>query len=143
MDLPIDVVPDPVSLKFRWRHTAQTLVGPRTEDHVGTLGVTVEQAVADLIKLAKERQAFKDWVHAYLDAHGVPHHPPGTHGAEGCRIGDRLDWLIKALSTSSAEDALRSENEAMRAEIERLRGELEQREAPPSVTEAPPKRGRR
>jgi hypothetical protein len=39
-------------------------------------------------------QAFKDWVHAYLDQHGVPHHPPGTHGAEGCRIGDRMDWLM-------------------------------------------------
>ncbi len=37
-------------------------------------------------------QAFKDFCHAYLDAHGVPHHPPGIHGAEGCRIGDRLDW---------------------------------------------------
>lgn len=40
-------------------------------------------------------QAFKDWVHAYLDGHGVPHHPPGTHGAAGCRIGDRMDWLMQ------------------------------------------------
>lgn len=39
-------------------------------------------------------QRFKDWVHAYLDTHGVPHHPPGTHGAEGCRIGDRMDWVM-------------------------------------------------
>ncbi len=46
--------------------------------------------------LAKERdklQAWKDWVHNYLDTHGVPYHPPGTHGAEGCRIGDRMDWV--------------------------------------------------
>lgn len=39
-------------------------------------------------------QAFKDWVHNYLDMHSVPHHPPGTHGAAGCRIGDRMDWLM-------------------------------------------------
>jgi hypothetical protein len=45
------------------------------------------------LKIAK-LQAFKDWVHKYLDDHGVPHHPPGTHGAEGCRIGDRMDWLM-------------------------------------------------
>ena len=45
---------------------------------------------AQLAKL----QAFKDWVHAYLDKNGVPHHPPGPHGAEGCRIGDRMDWLM-------------------------------------------------
>ncbi len=42
-------------------------------------------------------QAFKDWVHGYLDTHGVPHHPPGPHGAEGCRIGDRMDWLMQYL----------------------------------------------
>jgi hypothetical protein len=47
-------------------------------------------AEAERDKLA----AFKRWVHSYLDAHGVPHHPPGTHGAEGCRIGDRMDWLF-------------------------------------------------
>lgn len=46
-----------------------------------------------LSRLAK-LHAFKDWVHAYLDRHGVPHHPPGPHGAEGCRIGDRMDWLM-------------------------------------------------
>ena len=46
-----------------------------------------------LSRLAK-LQAFKDWAHAYLDRHGVPHHPAGPHGAEGCRIGDRMDWLM-------------------------------------------------
>lgn len=39
--------------------------------------------------------AFKAWVHEYLDGQGVPHHPPGTHGAEGCRVGDRMDWLME------------------------------------------------
>lgn len=44
---------------------------------------------------ADKLQAFKDWTHGFLDAHGVPHHPPGTHGAAGCRIGDRMDWLME------------------------------------------------
>jgi hypothetical protein len=56
---------------------------------------TTPEAVADSIVARVEKlQRFKDWVHNYLDRHGVPHHPPGTHGAEGCRIGDRMDWLM-------------------------------------------------
>lgn len=53
-------------------------------------------------------QAFKDWVHAYLDGKSVPHHPPGTHGAAGCRIGDRMDWLFGQFAE-------------LRAEVERLK----------------------
>lgn len=38
--------------------------------------------------------AFKAWVHNYLDQHGVPKEfPDGPHTKEGCRIGDRMDWL--------------------------------------------------
>lgn len=43
-------------------------------------------------------QRFKDWVHAYLDGKGIPHHPPGVHGAEGCRIGDRMDYVFDRLA---------------------------------------------
>jgi hypothetical protein len=74
----------------------------RAENESLTAGLNV--AIASMqgtdVKLARvtaERdklQRFKDWVHKYLDDHGVPHHPPGTHGAEGCRIGDRMDWLM-------------------------------------------------
>ena len=53
-----------------------------------------EQLEAERDKLQK----FKNWVHLYLDNLSVPHHPPGTHGAEGCRIGDRMDWLVAELS---------------------------------------------
>jgi hypothetical protein len=53
-------------------------------------GIERDAAITERDKL----QAFKDWVHAYLDGVGVPHHPPGTHGAAGCRIGDRMDWLM-------------------------------------------------
>ncbi len=56
--------------------------------------------------------AFKNWCHAYLDTHGVPHHPPGTHGAAGCRIGDRMDWLMDRLKAAEAEVA------ALRRQVE-------------------------
>lgn len=42
-------------------------------------------------------EAFKKWTHDYLDAKGIPHHPPGTHGAAGCRIGDRMDYVFAEL----------------------------------------------
>jgi hypothetical protein len=63
-----------------------------------------EVPVADLLALldqADERdklQAFKAWVHTYLDAKGIPHHPPGPHGAEGCRIGDRMDYVFAKIA---------------------------------------------
>lgn len=53
----------------------------------------VRGRVAELEGQVEKLRRFKDWVHDYLDRHGVPHHPPGVHGAEGCRIGDRMDWL--------------------------------------------------
>lgn len=49
------------------------------------------------IRRAVAAEAFKQWVHDYLDAQCVPYHPPGIHGAEGCRIGDRMDWLMARL----------------------------------------------
>lgn len=60
-------------------------------------GHAVNQIVANA---TAKLQRFKDWVHKYLDDHGVPHHPPGTHGAEGCRIGDRMDWLMERVDLS-------------------------------------------
>lgn len=125
MILPIDLVPGTNPPCFRWR---QAVTAPSGEmlmvDHEGTLPQTVEVEVAALIALAKcqqqeiaslrqvghkletdrdKLQAFKDWVHAYLDEHGVPHHPPGPHGAEGCRIGDRMDWLMDKIKGLEAE----------------------------------------
>src|SRR4051812_734489 len=48
-------------------------------------------------KLRAERdalQAFKTWVHEWLDANGVPHDPdPDKTTATGCRIGGRLEYL--------------------------------------------------
>lgn len=71
---------------------ARTLL-PAALDELQAAREEIERLRADRDKL----QAFKDWTHRYLDAHSVPHHPPGTHGAEGCRIGDRMDWLMQKL----------------------------------------------
>lgn len=45
---------------------------------------------AEIVRL----QAFKDYVHARLDAAGIPTHPDGEHSKAGCRIGDRLDIAL-------------------------------------------------
>lgn len=69
-------------------------------------GLDPTQAAKDELTDLKEQiaklQRFKDWVHAYLDTKGVPHHPPGPHGAEGCRIGDRMDWVFARLEENHA-----------------------------------------
>lgn len=107
--LPIEMVPGARPPKFRWRQVVSTPGGDRMVDHEGALPPSLEGAVATLIREAKylesayralqervaETEKFKAWVHAYLDARGVPQEfPDGPHTAEGCRIGDRLDWLM-------------------------------------------------
>lgn len=91
----------------------------------------VEQLVADRDRLTAERdklQAFKNWVHGYLDSHEVPHHPPGTHGAEGCRIGDRMDWLMQQI------DRLKAEVERLKKESAWVRKKLDLPEDTPFVS---------
>lgn len=43
----------------------------------------------------KKANAFKEFVHGVLDKADIPTHPEGPHSAEGCRIGDRLDIVLK------------------------------------------------
>jgi len=53
--------------------------------------------MSDDLKADRDKlQKFKDYVHARLDAAGVPTDPDSPHKAEGCRIGGRLDVLIGA-----------------------------------------------
>jgi hypothetical protein len=59
-------------------------------------------ALLDQADAANKLQRFKDWVHTYLDAKGIPHRPPGTHGAEGCRIGNRMDYVFAKLDAGAA-----------------------------------------
>jgi hypothetical protein len=55
---------------------------------------STENLKLDLVTAERDKlAAFKKWVHNYLDSKGVPQHPLGVHGAEGCRIGDRMDWV--------------------------------------------------
>ncbi len=104
MNLPIDIIQDSNPPRFRWRQTVSALGGPQVVECEGYLDSSVEKSVMALIVVAKKLeeelaklQAFKNWTHDYLDKHGVPHHPAGTHGAAGCRIGDRMDWLMKRM----------------------------------------------
>ena len=68
-----------------------------TDDQGGTMlsGVFISaKELRDLRDKVAVFQAFKDWVHAWLDSRGVPKaFPDGPHTREGCRIGDRLEWL--------------------------------------------------
>lgn len=115
MNLPIDVIPNISPPQFRWRE----VIDGRVIACQGALPSHVEGAVALLIEQAKQQeqeleqlrarvqsagvhvnklQAFKDWVHAYLDAQGVPvEFPDRPHTREGCRVGDRLDYLVGTL----------------------------------------------
>lgn len=56
-------------------------------------GLPGQLLAAELVSL----RAFKAYVHARLDAAGVPTHPDGEHSKAGCRIGDRLDIVVAAL----------------------------------------------
>ena len=123
LQLPIDVVPGSVPPKFNWRKKVDHLGTTSVIECSGSLSPSVEGAVVELIATAREAltvnerlardvvklvdernklQAFKDWVHAYLDAQGVPREfPDGKHTKEGCRIGDRMDWLMEQLNTAN------------------------------------------
>ncbi len=125
MKLPIDVVPGTNPPKFRWGQSVNTPSGKRMVEYEGPLPPSVEEAVVELVKSTGRLQAFKDWVHAYLDDKGVPKElPDGLHTKEGYRIGDRLDWLVKALTHSSAEDALQAALDAAVKELESTREQL-------------------
>lgn len=108
MKLPIEHIANTNPPRFRWRHD----VGGRAVECEGTVPPPLEGALCDLVALAQaaavleeERaklQAFKNWVHDYLDKHGVPADPGGPHTAEGCRIGDRMDWVFEQLASAPA-----------------------------------------
>lgn len=79
-------------------NNTELIAAARAEDDAFGMASHILALCAALEQAERERDAlqrFKDWVHAYLDSKGVPNHPPGTHGAAGCRIGDRMDWVMK------------------------------------------------
>lgn len=68
------------------------------------------QDLHDLRMANDALKSFKTYVHEYLDGKGVPTNPEGVHGQNGCRIGDRLDWLFENMASkevpTSVEDSL-------------------------------------
>ena len=56
MNLPIDVIPSrlPAPPKFRWRQTVTTLNGTASIECTGPVIPSMEQALVDLIKIAKQ-----------------------------------------------------------------------------------------
>lgn len=100
----------------------------REQGHPG-----VVDAVRGVLAERDKLQAFKTWVHQYLDAQAVPHHPPGTHGAAGCRIGDRMDWLIerlhRAVEHGTEEETLHwdavAKCDRLEAEVKRLQAVID------------------
>lgn len=114
-------------LDYRWHDTevGEATSEPLSAERLEDIRSWVARNLADqadsaaLLAEVDRLQAFKTWVHAYLDSQGVPHHPPGTHGAAGCRIGDRMDWLMERLRGAEAE---REACHALYAEILRRCG---------------------
>jgi uncharacterized small protein (DUF1192 family) len=72
----------------------------------------LRESEAKLKAEVEKLQAFKDWVHNYLDGKGIPENPGGPHSAEGCRIGDRMDYVFAEIAK-------------LKAEVERLQTEID------------------
>lgn len=91
-------------------HIAAEELARATDDRLAALRLaneltletqTVEEAVASLVSMVRDARAqrdalaaFKSYVHARLDAAGIPANPGGPHSEAGCRIGDRLDIAL-------------------------------------------------
>jgi len=55
------------------------------------------------VKLERDKLLqFKTFVHTRLDEIGIPSDPGGPHTAAGCRIGDRLDLVARAVDQNAA-----------------------------------------
>lgn len=72
-----------------------------TEGETSIAGL-VKQEFAEQAAEIEKLQRFKDWVHAYLDAKGIPAEIDGPHSAEGCRIGDRMDYVFAEIARLKA-----------------------------------------
>lgn len=97
-------------------------------DAAGYEGLGYDEARAEAATLLEQRdlaqsqrdalQAFKDFVHRRLDEAGVPTHPDGPHSKEGCRIGDRLDIVLRSAEHSWGM-TLSADARAKQAEVQR------------------------
>lgn len=158
MNLPIEVIPNTVPRQFRWRQMVDTPFGPRVQVCEGMIGASTESALVELITLARsldeKAQAllkFKQWVHAYLDEQGVPtQFPEGKHSKEGCRIGDRLDYLVDSLDEKAQREIARlqkmveslSERVASQSELLEKRAESDKPDSESPKQVAPSSQGK-
>lgn len=78
----------------RWEQTAPDIQRRIVEHYLHIPDAIVTPVVTELVAERDALQRFKDYVHARLDAAGVPVDPDSPHKAEGCRIGGRLDVLF-------------------------------------------------
>lgn len=112
---PLDLTSDQLNLAMsNWlRERAKGLVGKTLYHPDHSLNAWADELMPEIVttpleevkKLTAERdklQAFKDFVHARLDAGGVTKNPNGPHSAEGCRIGDRLDIVLAAYAAQNS-----------------------------------------
>lgn len=94
-------------------HGQHEVIAARAETDVSEAveAATMLTVIAERDHLAR----FKQFVHTYLDGKNIPHHPPGIHGAEGCRIGDRMDFVFAEI------ERLRAAKGGDPDEVDRLR----------------------
>lgn len=85
-----------LAIQERVRHLEALVALPCPKDH--------EARESAALARAEKAEAFKAWVHAYLDKKGVPSVVKDEHLAAGCRIGGRMDWVFALLA--EAEKAL-------------------------------------
>lgn len=117
-----------------WRVTMTDQPAPHLVWARTTVATVEERRDADLIVLARTAlpawirravagQRFKDFVHSYLSAHGVPEGDPSNrHQQEGCRIGARLDLLLGERDAAWA--TARDERRIGRERIAELEAEI-------------------
>lgn len=61
---------------------------------IGRENLAIKRELAALAADVEKLSAFKAFVHEFLDRNGVPTDPPGTMREEGCRVGQRLKYLV-------------------------------------------------
>lgn len=60
MNLPIEPVPNTMPRRYRWRHSASTLTGTKTIDMEASVASTLQNALDELISLARQQRAHID-----------------------------------------------------------------------------------
>lgn len=87
----------------------------------------------DLLREVEKLHKFKDYVHKRLDDAGIEKNPDGEHSKHGCRIGDRLDIVLREVEqlkffiqneSQRLADSVK-ERDLLQAKVDRLTKALE------------------